>query len=422
MKKILFFAAAAVAVMTSCSSSDDVVAEQAPVNPGNQEIAESRVAIQLGATNNVASAAVRGTGTVGTTDAATNKWGGQNFNVYMFKHGTIEDTIYNNTVFYAGIATGKLTPDIFNGVGSLPAITSDSVSYIRPKNDTVKYYPAQGAYDFVAYRLDSAWTANPVKGASTWTRDFTIDGSQDIMVAAATPEADSIAAVLAYLQTSNPSATTADAEKRFFSSFTARRGNIPTLEFKHLLTRLTFNVIPGTAKAVEAGSGVVVDSIKVISDVDGTLTFAPADAQGITWNTPATKDTLTLKERATAGSDYLDSLNLKKLTPYSLIGKTVGTGESIGEALLVAPATDYRVIVYVSQELPILYSVPATTEKHVYAIPTTISLSSGDFEAAKSYIVNITVNGAQDIVLKASLTKWVEGETINKDPENEDFE
>jgi len=435
MKKNLFVQLlAAAAFMTSCSSSDESIAnDPAPVN--GEEIAEKPVAINLGVSNNIATATVRGTGTVGNTDQATNKWDGQHFNVYMFVRNTVTDTIYKNTVFYAGIAEDETVKnfagddkEIFNGIDLLPALTHDSVSYIRPKDDLIKYYPAKGAFDFVGYRLDSCWTAAPVNDGSKVTRAFKLTGSQDIMVASAEPAADEVEAI-----ETAAGITNAEARDRFFSSYTARRNYIPTLKFKHLLSRLTFKIIPGTEKAVAANTGIVVDSIKVISKTTGTLVIAPAAQQGIVdWAAiDEANDSLTLMERPAAGaSTHRDSLSLKKLTPVSLIGLTSKaadpvnyTKQNIGEALLVAPDAEYKISVFLSQELPVYYSEdPATTtKKHVYEVPATIILPSGSFEAGKSYNIEITVNGVEEIILKAALEHWVEGATIEKDPENEDF-
>lgn len=424
MKKILFFAAAAVAVMTSCSSSDDVITEgPAPIVNGLEED-ETPQLIQLSANSGILSTSTRGSGTVGDVTTANNTWDGQDFNVYMFKRGTLKDTIYKNEIFYAGLASGMNIDgkDIFNGIATA---STDSISIIRPKNDLVQYYPAKGAFDFYAYRLDSA---NYVSGTlnvpdTTATGDslnveFKIDGSQDIMVAYADTTTADIDAIMT---AANITADRDSAAARFFSAYTSRKNIIPTLFFKHLLTRLTFQIIPGTDEAVAATNGVRVDSIKVMSKTEGKLTIAPLDKQGITnW---AAEDSLSLKQRPAAG---LDSLNLEDFAQYTLIGKTKGTAYPVGEALLVKPGeTSYQVSVFLSQEVKNSYSgttAPANRLER-YEIPTVIELpGNAEFLAGKSYTVKITVNGLREIVLKAALDNWKEGETIERNPEDEDFE
>lgn len=428
MKKILFFAAAAVAVMTSCSSSDDAIAND-PVPANAEEITEKPVAIQLGASSSILSTATRGTGTVGGVTTANNKWNGQNFNVYMFQRGTLNDTIYKNAIFYAGIAAGDAIKEgakIFTGVddSTLP----DSVSTIRPKDDIVRYYPSRGAFDFYAYRLDSAnWNgtalAEPAKSGDSLNVNFTIDGSQDIMVAYAdTTTAD----INAIMTAANITADRDSAAARFFSSYTSRQGIIPTLFFKHLLTRLTFELIPGKPEATQAVTGIHIDGIKVISNTKGKLTIAPVEYQGITnWTTP---DTLSLMQRDTEYTgNYLDSLNLVKLAADSLIGRTVGEAHPVGEAMMVQPGVNsYKVIVYLSQYVRNSYSgttAPANRWER-YEVPAEITLSDATqaFEAGKSYTVKITVNGLREIVVKAALDNWKEGETISRNPEDEDFD
>jgi hypothetical protein len=198
----------------------------------------------------------------------------------------------------------------------------------------------------------------------------------------------------------------------------------PVLNFKHLLTRLVFNVIPGDSAVTKAAAPVIIDSILVKSMTKGSLTIAKrialsGDQQSITWRTDTVAEMLYLKQRADGATDSMD---LVTLSPVSLSGKdSIGTvapnvgkwypkSTQIGEALLVQPGVEsYDFEIYMTQTVPTSTdnSTPAKPWKNVYKTQIKPGTSDGTkFEAGTSYNVNITVWGLEEINVTTKLTKW----------------
>lgn len=409
MKKYLFIALAAAGLLSSCSS-DDIVG-------GETTFDESElVPIRIGFGQTVTG--TRGTGTVGGfDDASDNVWNKQLVNIYMLHKDSIglavfdptvdPNPIYNNTPFYA--------PDILQ-----TGIATDTTY-------AIKYYPTQKKYDFWGYRLDDAIVETPVIGTDSLTINFTMNGSQDIMVAKAIPSPEDSALLI-----SKGNA----AADRAFSSFAARYGVQPDLKFRHLLSRLTFKVIPGGEGAVNPATPVIVDSIKVISKNKGKLVVAAlndvrGEKQNIVWS--GETDSLVLMQRPalTGGATKNDSLNLIQFEPVSLAGEGdyetpgdpstpfVGNTISVGEALMVAAGEEsYELFVYLHQPSLTQLGNPST-KNIVYSYKDIIKIGENQtFKPGYSYDVKITLWGLSDIKITTTLGKWEQGETIPLYPED----
>lgn len=353
MKKYFIFAAiAAAGLLTSCSSSDDALSanDQLPADP-NQD----KVEIQLGVASS-ATASTRGTGTVGTTDDATNRWNGQKINVYMFEKGkldlameqdpadpTNQIAIYNAAEFVTptgGASNSGVAIQYANDAAGLPKLIVH------------KYYPIRGNFDFWGYYLDDATTTDTrvVEGvgdptnrsqATEVTVPFIINGTQDLMVAKTVLNDDEKAAIAA---ADGGTATEPDLS-RIYSAHSARINDgagvtsiQPNLSFQHLLTRLHFVIKGGNLKscgwkdtnadgvldaAPENGdvyTGVFVKAIRIKSKVSGRVVaaYTTAPASLLSWETedqyfPATADNdgrifLDLKKKPTAPATELVQL------------------------------------------------------------------------------------------------------------------
>ena len=394
MKKYLFFALAAAGMLSSCSS-DDVVG-----NGTNTTDDNSPMPIRIGIGQ---AFTTRGTGTVGGfTDDDDNVWNGQKFNVYMLNKGTMalarfgenSEIIYENAMFESP-----------NALQTGLAIPSDK---------SIKYYPPQDKFDFWGYRLDDAEILNkdgkPALGDDSLTVDFKINGSQDVMLAKAVPSVADTAKLVAAGNT---------AADRAYSSYAARHDVQPNLVFKHQLTRLTFEAIPGGPGAVDATSPVIIDSIKVLSRNTGKMVIATTgdirgEKQGILWTGPT--DSLALMQRKAGDTPDKD---LEKLTSVSLKGQGnyttpgdpttpfVGTPVAVGEALMVAPDENYEIFIFLHQDVPTeIGSADLKTIKYSYK---DLIQRDGGFLAGTSYKVQITLWGLTDIKVTTTLTKWEDG-------------
>jgi hypothetical protein len=348
MKKYFIFAAiAAAGLLTSCSSSDDAIS--GVTDPGIENPASDQVPIILGAgakaNVNASNGArqydfTRGTGTVGdlASHTGTNVWGGQHVWVFMFNKGTFlpsgkfdqdnkettETILYSNNEMRTpnpsesetGDATEYVLSDVDNGGNPTPNDATDDHIFVQHK-----YYPVKGNSDFWAYHIDDAWDTNNgalkkpaatyFTGAGDQTDDseialegitvgdngnyttvkgvrvpFIINGTQDLMVASAWPVDENEDDIW-------DGSTLATTSTDFYSAKAARANLQPNLTFQHLLTRLTFAIKGGDAKAcgwketatpgtwaqpaVDADNpyeGVFVKSIKVYSKTDGNLIAA----------------------------------------------------------------------------------------------------------------------------------------------------
>ena len=352
MKKYFIFAAiAAAGLLTSCSSSDDAISEN-PGNPGN--LNADRIPIQVSVSSATSVSATRGTGTVGgLVDDVDNIWNAQKINVFMFKKGTMDLALEKD-------AAGDEIPgtelykesELVTPAGTSSVASGEAVEYVTDaswegSDDPYikhRYYPSTGNYDFWAYHIDDAFnTVNDERVAASGyganstkvTVPFTIDGSQDLMVAKAAPDATNDAAAIASLDNDDKNADTkvdADAGRehstRYYSAFAARRGLQPNLVFQHLLTRLTFTVEGGNKEAcgwkdtdgndvLEAPDalvnapnpnyygGIFIKSITIKSKTKGNIiaaytsaetTVDPADAKTlIAWDDPTEATPLYLK-------------------------------------------------------------------------------------------------------------------------------
>ena len=410
MKKYLFIALAAAGMLSSCSS-DDTVANNS----------EDLVPIKIGM-GNIATNVTRGTGTVGASGATvTNQWNGELVNIYMFDQGTLNlaqnlgTAIYDNEEFQT------------------PAGEDGSTTFATATSGAVKFYPASGNFDFFGYRTDGAETAAPALNTAgdAYVAPITIDGSQDVMGA----QCDKTAAAAALDAAAGTTGTT-----KFFSAYAARKGVQPELIFKHLLSRLTFEVKAGNSNASAAGFAVEITDIRVKSNATGELYVASA-ADGfepkIEWATvtdPATEyATLTLKSNVDADADG----NLDALAPFSLEGNTAFA--HVGEALLVAPGdATYSLEIAMKQKKiidPVAYAADPTTgwteivmdpyKTNIVipspaddpATPEDESLLPGAAKAGSSYNVQIVIYGLEEIQVKTVLSAWENGGTISIDPD-----
>jgi len=422
MKKIMFFAIAAAGLFASCTSDDNFDANASLLQ---ESAADGRMPIEIGL-GKIAAINTRGTGTVGDTVGGTNNvWQNQKVNIFMFKKDSLDlaliDEVNNRTPIY--------DQTVFR-----TDITGLDKNRAIDMTDAIKYYPTSGAFDFWGYRLDGAGTSIP---AQTATNSYDspskqvkfgieIDGSQDIMWAQAVPShTDTLALIENNVNHSD----------RAYSAYAARRGVQPELNFKHLLTRLHFQILAGTfdASALSA-NGIFVDSIGIETRTKGTFTVAYTPAHKpdslIAWETE--RDTLYLQRRPKSGDAGYDNAvpaenqNLVTLTPVAPEG--TGTSESdfqavpteVGEALLVAHDTQYRLLVKMHQNV-ISNEDGVTTKEEHFTVPATLKVDGG-FKPGYNYNVLITLYGLSNIEITATLAKWENGGTLPITPEDTMFD
>lgn len=389
MNKKFYFALALTAGLFASCSSDDLTS-QAPAGPNVND--NDAAVINIAVAN---PGVTRGTGTVGDTDPLLNQWAGQTFNLFMFEKGTF--TPAQKTVD-DGIG-GTTNVDIYNNAEmTTPSGGASAATYVIGGEEQFNYYPTTGAYSFWAYRVDDAGTGTAGAGAPVGVSDanatevtipFVIDGSQDILTAIPDEAGD-----LTALQ--NVAATaTAD---QIYSAYSSRRGITPTLQFKHQLTRLTFQVkaatieVSNAASSVGAGAtynGFKVTGISVKSKSEGNIIAAWKDgssysAQGVeftsateNWADPTTLAAMPLKSRGKTVNtkqvgDWSDAITI----PISDAGvATYGQQFTLGSDVFYAAET--------TGSTPVTIKVyPANTENSYTGVPNTAETTLGDMVTA----------------------------------------
>ena len=389
MKKLyVYVALAAMGVMAACSKNDNVDPQG---NGGNTVIDDnSPVAVELGVSGvnldvNVTPKS-KATGALDT-------WNSQALYIYAFDRTEDDFTTVAFIDNVQGTAPAASTPDPQPG-DTLGVITLTNPAY--PGEPF--YYSGSTVYDFYGYYIDdaavesavSAGAVVPTETATSIYVPFRINGTQDLMVAKADPAVDV------------KGATETVESTRAYSAYAARRGVQPTLRFRHLLSRFNFEIKPGAASA----DNVTVDSIALVSKVEGELVVVSANAEDLGLNNivEGTLDTLCLPGIAAEG--------VKTETFNSGLSKEEQTSKAVGTNLLVIPGeTSYELLVWLSNDngdSPIAPQVAQVTLKE-----------SPTFDAGKVYTVTIMIYGLESVEVSASLTGWQDGGSVVIDPDQD---
>lgn len=387
MKKLyVYVALAAMGVMAACSKNDNVDPQG---NGGNTVIDDnSPVAVELGVSGvNLDVNVTPKSKAAGALDT----WNSQALYIYAFDR-TEDD--FKTAAFIdnvQGTAPAASTPDPQPG-DTLGVIILTNPAY--PGEPF--YYSGSTVYDFYGYYIDdaavesavSAGAVVPTETATSIYVPFRINGTQDLMVAKADPAVDV------------EGATETVESTRAYSAYAARRGVQPTLRFRHLLSRFNFEIKPGAASA----DNVTVDSIALVSKVEGELVVVSANAEDLGLNNivEGTLDTLCLPGIAAEG--------VKTETFNSGLSKEEQTSKAVGTNLLVIPGeTSYELLVWLSNDngdSPIAPQVAQVTLQE-----------SATFDAGKVYTVTIMIYGLESVEVSASLTGWQDGGTVTIDPD-----
>ena len=363
--------------------------------------------------------------------------GQQKFDVAVKSVGSLESWSTTNDLYVFGYnskaeeyeenatlaGSSEKTTLIYN-IKANPTTTGAeaALNVINPATSEPFYYSGNNTYDFYGYYVDdaaaditdaSAWeletetgpaplvittesAATPVSGVTLSKGvyiPFIINGSQDIMAAEADKSIDEAT------ETTTDEVDAADC----YSAYAARRGVQPNLQFKHMLSRFTFEIKPGS----DESKNVEVTGIKIMANSKGFLGVVGADKG-------------TVKPLPVDDSNQLAEFSLMELSagtcvplnPVSLTDLTVGDdeeGAKAGESIMVMPGeTSYDIVVStkMNESSGIKSEIADLNKKLALA-------ENAQFEAGKSYNVVITVYSLEKIDIKATLNEWVPGEDIN---------
>ena len=412
MKKLMY-AALFLGALSSCSDDNDVISS--PGGPENTGDDQTVIALAVANINPVATE-TRGIGMVGGLNETTNKWNGESLYILMTDSGAVTPVEPDYT--YPGISQ-----HILNNVKVTAPTDATSGLVTAANTGHYYYYPTVGMFDFYGYHVDDAAGENPtpVTVNDSIVLDVTIDGSQDLMVAKADFEADSVAAA------------TGDwyAKSYKYSAYAARRNVQPSLKFNHLLTQLQFNVINKGANNV-----MWVDSIGVESKNVAKMVVAGKNYGTIEWT--GDKAMLYVKNDYDDADRVLDSLAKVPLFTGNaeLAEAVIKTEKTKVGNLLVAASNDQELITTYKGHIILLQKlkvtdydnegnvIPAGAEVVVRdTVDFTIKLPENvhpNFLAQHAYTVNITVYGLDMIEVTADLARWENGGSFDIVPEDQE--
>ena len=412
MKKIALMASAVI-LAAACQKTEINKIETTPEDNSNEP-----VPVLFGLGQPDYDVAVKSTNSSGSLD----RWGTNK--LYIFGYNT-QATEYTSDatltdsdelsalIFNIGATTTKdeSTPD--------PVYTQE-LTVTNPENSEPFYYQGNYTYDFYAYYVDDAaatvsgstWEPNnetdptplvittesattPVDGVTLAKGvyiPFIIDGCQDLMTAEANKTID---------EATETTTDEVDAED-CYSAYAARRGVQPNLQFKHLLTRLTFEIKPGS----EASESVQVTDIIVKSNSKGFLGVVGAD-KGTIKALPTNEVTnpladFTLMSRDESTGKCIDMPNVELTDNFG-----EENGVKAGESIMVMPGeTSYEVTVKTTD--PTITTAINDVVKEIK-----LSGEATAFKAGYSYNVVVTVYSLERVEVSATLTPWEDGEEIN---------
>lgn len=428
MKKTVLFLSG-LALLASCSSDEPAVLnapEVAAIEPLTTEpIYGEKVKLSMGSIVKVTP--TKGTGTVGSTNAADNKWQYEDIYVLMTTTGKdvngellpemvpgsyslspdepMLDTEKPNVWGYVNVKeAGQQFNGSFFSRPTTDATTSPLSHFtsVSPytENSQLRYYPPKAVCQFYGYYLDDAAKNIDTNGHPAISyndekdavkAEFQIDGSQDIMVGMA---------------------KNYYGNYPFFCAATSRKGHHPTITMKHVTSRLTFEIIPGTDDdAATAERKFYIESIGVNSVNEGVLYVAKKDASdpSVEWavpNDPANETPiLYLKDAATGTPSFTDGK--PKMTAFSEKELIFDTTQplSLSGALFLCPQQSYGLTIKVKENIGSVaaenWQERTFTEKLELKEHTT-------FEPGKSYHVKVTIYRNENIKISASLEGWEE--------------
>ncbi len=442
MKKIYFLAGAVAAlVAVSCAKEQGKVDKPSPTPAVTEEEDTTPVPILFGSKLNIVE-----------TKAAVLEWDNahtpQSNALYIYgleDVGTVEAPAYKLTSKTR--EQSRVREAFINNVLAVPPTSAAAAANPRTaievfnpdgENDEPFYYAENVKYNFFGYYVDDAYTGNAptpaVDTASTGvinkiTLPVTINGTQDILLAKTDKEEDLIN------RTVIPGKAIGSID-RLYSSYSARRGVNPNLNFEHQLSRFVFSIKKG---GTVDGDKITISSLKVESYAAGTLTIvgAPTEVSNQGWNKEQGEFIpVNSKQNLYLVPETEDNENPVARTYLPITTLNDDTPIQAGNTLEIHPGADYAAIgdimVYPGQDvynfdLDILQDgITATIPTQHLQIEMAKVIKNGASagvqfaEPGKQYNVNLIVYGAEEVVITVTLSDWEEVGEINIDPDEQD--
>lgn len=285
---------------------------------------------------------------------------------------------------------------ILNNVRADMTLKEDGTKFSVTMDGAPYFYPISQfySYDFYGYHPHSTTIT---RGTNSVSAVIDIDGTKDVLWGRTVPPTtDEWRNLYAY-------------SAKYFRQFPD--DPLPLIEFKHMLTRLVFYVVPGAdgkGDLTEARR-MQVDTLE-ISDAYTQLSLAVADRAR--FDAPEMIPNLanTVDQRITPlgeknGVMLLreeDGITPAKVSLSNLSAEEEANGARLGESIMLYPQKQYTIRVVASR------MQNGVRQRFITEFPLYLQALDESFERGKSYNVKITLHGPQEIELEATLEDWEE--------------
>lgn len=375
MKKIFLFAAAAVTMAAGCQKLQEIL-----VTPNDNPVNDND-AVEIEFTTNVATVETKTrTKSLGSVEALT-----ANHTLYIYGLNT---TTPGAKEIINEPATSTATAGAVDQVTGIGAEGTPAAITWKEQGQAFFYNATKDKYEFYGYYVDDAAGATPTPDRN-YQLDVTIDGTQDILLAAANPSDD--------IEGNGVVTAVTDV----YSAWSARNGVKPNLKFEHQLSKFTFHVGNyGTSDITLEGVALETNStakLRVINvDADNKQGFV-AESYG---------NSTELKLKMGAAVSLPGTSNADYATSYVDGYKTIGTNASI----MAFAGQTYKAVLYLKQAGMSEGAVRQVT------VPVTVV---GGAQPGYSYKLLVKVYSLEQINITATLVAWSEGDDQTLDSEKD---
>ena len=372
MKKSILFSMMAAALLAGCSNEEATQVAEEGLVPIRLSMANADISV---------SPSTRGTGSIDGEDI-----GLEDDTLGFSSTDLLYITAYNSeNPDFSEPMTVLIGGETYENLEDVSASVEDGTSTLGWNDNRVRYYlPEAASYDFYGCHLGLTEMERESSGLAFVQNEdsvyysLTLDGNQDLMAA---------------------------KSDRPGSASLARRGENPKLAFHHLLTRLQFQLTDGNPDGNQTDltiKGIAIRSVAtgklVLATTGGVAPHFVLDAYDEINNPVVELPLQDIPEegQAIAGAN-------KTRIGGSLMVPAVDPSDNEYEVVLdIEEELNGQITTYELGNLPPI-ELPADPENGTYV--------------GKSYMVNITLYGSQEVALTATLLDWEQGGDIEYDPE-----
>lgn len=343
------------------------------------------------------------------------------------------DCLLDGNDYYLGVPT-KLVPEsqdelIYNYYYEEDGKGQDVLKFY---NEWGRDFYYSSVYQEIPYNFFAYYVDDFVPNASNTHRedthihyDITIDGAQDIMCGVS-PDLNTVLTTRYSQQFTRLSSAEKNTIRKIggYSKFAADRDIHPSIDMKHLLTRLKFLVYP----AGESANDIVITGIDVRCRNQADMTVATRDFEnyplGLKFSDNYANlslrmeypDTLTDGDRSFAGYVVEYKPEMVDQEWYEREYK------QIGESLILSPDSTYELYIHAAQKIRIKENGEnEKSELQAFTSQKTIKLTDADklFKPGYVYTINMAVYGRQKINVYTSVENWKPGGDVFIDDDEE---